>query len=95
MPTFKDAKTLFESIEEGYVVSSKVEVAQLMEKFINMKYDGVGGVREYNMKMVNIYIRLSELKCPVVDNFLINHAPNSLPSKFDTLKTSYNTQEKD
>ena len=48
-----------------------------------MKYDGVGGVREYIMKMVNVSTRVSELKCLIVNNFLVNHALNSLPSKFD------------
>ena len=60
-----------------------------------MKYDRVSGFREYILKMVNDYTRPSELKYLVVENFLIKHAFSYLPSKFDTLKTSFNTQKED
>ena len=63
-----------------------------MEKFINMKYDKVGGVREY-IKTVNVFTRLSELRCPINDNFLFNHVFNFVCFKFDALETSYNTHE--
>ena len=93
IPSTNNAKTFFISIGERYVVFGKVEASQLMEKFVNMRYDGTGGVREYFLKMVTIATRLSELQCLVADTFLVNHALNSLPSHFDALKTSYNTQK--
>nr|KYP65686.1 hypothetical protein KK1_011944 [Cajanus cajan] len=66
-----------------------------MDNFINMKYDGVGGVRQYIMKMVTLTNKLKDLKCPVADKFLVHHALYSLPSKFNVLKISYNTQLKE
>ena len=48
-----------------------------------MKNDGVGGVREYIMKMVDITARLTELEILIIESFLVHHALNSLPSQFD------------
>ncbi|KAJ1427600.1 gag-polypeptide of LTR copia-type [Sesbania bispinosa] len=45
--------------------------------------------------MVTLANKLKDLECPVVDKFLVHHALYSLPSKFDALKTSYNTQLKE
>ncbi|KAF7821800.1 UBN2 domain-containing protein [Senna tora] len=89
VPASNNAKNFFASIRERYVISSKAEVGQLMEKFISMKYDGVGGVGEYMLKMLNIAIKLGDLNSHVSDSFLVNHALNSLRSKFNSLKTSY------
>ncbi|KAF7839687.1 putative transcription factor interactor and regulator CCHC(Zn) family [Senna tora] len=43
--------------------------------------------------MVNVASRLGDLNTPVTDSFLVNHALNSLPSKFNSLKTSYVAQK--
>ncbi|KAF7808457.1 putative transcription factor interactor and regulator CCHC(Zn) family [Senna tora] len=43
--------------------------------------------------MVNIASRLGDLNSPVTNSFLVNHALNSLPSKFNSLKTSYVAQK--
>ncbi|KAF7807289.1 putative transcription factor interactor and regulator CCHC(Zn) family [Senna tora] len=43
--------------------------------------------------MVNMASRLGDLNSAVTDSFLVNHALNSLPSKFDSLKTSYVAQQ--
>ena len=59
IPSTNNAKTFFTSIGERYVVSSKAEASQLMEKFVNMRYDGIVGVKEYFLKMVTIVTRLN------------------------------------
>ncbi|KAF7802383.1 putative RNA-directed DNA polymerase [Senna tora] len=43
--------------------------------------------------MVNMASRLGDLNSAVTDSFLVNHALNSLPSKFDSLKTLYVAQQ--
>ncbi|KAJ1440443.1 Zinc finger, CCHC-type superfamily [Sesbania bispinosa] len=95
IPQSENAKTFLPSIGERYAVSAKAEAGQLMDNFINMKYDEIGGVRQYIMKMVTLSNKLIDLECPVADKFLVHHALYSLPSKFDALKTSYNTQLKE
>ena len=91
IPASEKAKTFLASIGERYAVSGKAEAGQLMDSLVNMKYDGTGGVRQHIMKMVTIASRLNDLKCPVDDKFLVHHALNSLPIRFDALRTSYNT----
>ncbi|KAK0574842.1 hypothetical protein LWI29_029983 [Acer saccharum] len=43
--------------------------------------------------MTNIYNKLKEMKVEVGDQFLVWQVLESLPSQFDTLKTSYNTHK--
>ena len=95
IPHFNDAKTFLTSIKKRYVVFDEGETSQLMESFINMKYDRIGGVRKHIMKMVTIANKLNDPKCHVANNFLICCALNSLPSKFDVLKTFHNTQKEE
>jgi len=92
IPKFDNAKTFLESVGERYEVSEKAEAEQLMHNFTNMKYDGVGGVRQHIMKMMTIANRLADLECPIADKFLVYHALNSLPNQFNALKTSYHAQ---
>ena len=54
-----------------------------MLELTRIKYDGMGGVREHIMKMVDITARLIELEIPITKLFLVHHALNSLPSQFD------------
>ncbi|XP_052189694.1 uncharacterized protein LOC127799580 [Diospyros lotus] len=89
----ENAKRFFDDIVEKYKSSEKADAGELMDRLTGMKYDGVGGVREYIMKMVDITARLTELEIPITESFLVHHPLNSLPSQFDQLKTSYNTQK--
>ena len=89
----ENAKKFFDDIVEKYKLSEKADVGELIDRLTGMKYDSVCGVREYIMKMVNITARLTEFEIPITESFLVHHALNSLPSHFDTLKTSYNAQK--
>lgn len=95
IPNSDDAKTFMASVGERYAISGKAEAGQLMDSFINMRYDGSSGVRQHIMQMMTIANKLSDLKCPLADKFIIHHAISSLPSKFDVLKTSYNIQSEE
>lgn len=93
IPHSNNAKTFLASESERCAISGKAESSQLMDAFINMKYDRISGVRQHIMKMITIANKLSDLECPLTNKFIIHHAMNSLPSKFDILKTSYNIQK--
>lgn len=45
-------------------------------------------IRDYIMRIGQIAMRLKELNVPIVDDFLIHHALNSLPLAFEQLKIS-------
>ncbi|KAJ1395515.1 Zinc finger, CCHC-type superfamily [Sesbania bispinosa] len=83
IPQYENAKTFLASIGERYAISAKAEAGQLMDNFINMKYDGIGGVRQYIVKMVTLANKLKDLECPVADKFLVHHDLYSLPKEWD------------
>ena len=63
----------------------------LMTEFTTMRYDNIGSVREYILKMVHLQTKLQSLKIDLLDSFLMPHALNSLPAEFFQIKTVYNT----
>ncbi|XP_038970703.1 uncharacterized protein LOC120104169 [Phoenix dactylifera] len=92
IPDHDNAKNFLDAIGQRFVESDKAETGDLIDKFMNMKYDGVCGVREYIMKMLHISSKLEALKVPIAEHFLIYHILNSLPSQFNQLKVAYNAQ---
>lgn len=81
------------AIAEKYKENDKAEASQLMHTFDNMKYNGSGNVREHIMKMIDIAAKLKDLKMTLADEYIVQHALNSLPSSFSQLKTSYLAQK--
>ena len=71
----------------------KAQKGQYLSLLEKTKYDGVNGVREHMMKLVHYYNKLKSLKVDLGDSYLIWQVMESLPSQFDVLKTSYNTQK--
>lgn len=84
IPKSDKAKELFNSIAEKFKESDKAET---------MKFDGVGSIREHNLKMADIAQKLKDLEVPMTDQFLVHMALNSLPPQYGPLKVSYNTQK--
>ncbi|XP_074275414.1 uncharacterized protein LOC141599328 [Silene latifolia] len=87
---------LMDSAGDGYnryKESEKAETRELMDYLTNTKYDGVSGVRAHILKMEDIANRLTKLKVPIAEPFLVYQILNSLPQKeWDHLKTAYHTQ---
>ena len=93
VPESEKAKNFLESIAERYVKFDKAEKGQYLSLLENTRYDGVSGVREHIMKLVNYYNKLKSMKVDLGDSFLVWRVLESLPAQFDILKTSYNTQK--
>jgi hypothetical protein len=58
-----------------------------------VKFDGVGSVREYIMKGIDISAKLKELQIPIDDAMLVYIVLNSLPPQYSQLQLTYNTQK--
>lgn len=43
------------AVEEKYKESDKAEIANHMNSLMNLKFDGIGSVREHCLKMIDIY----------------------------------------
>jgi hypothetical protein len=93
LPKTDNAKEFLVAIGQKFQFSNKAETGELMGKLMGMRYDGIGGIREFIMKMANVANRLSKLKISVPDTFLVHQILGILPSQFNQLKTSYNTQK--
>uniref|UniRef100_A0A2N9I4J9 Integrase catalytic domain-containing protein n=1 Tax=Fagus sylvatica TaxID=28930 RepID=A0A2N9I4J9_FAGSY len=93
LPKTDNAKEFLVAIGQKFQFSDKAETGELMGKLMGMRYDGIGGIREFIMKMVNVANRLSDLKISVPETFLVHQILGILPSQFNQLKTSYNTQK--
>ncbi|KAK4851952.1 hypothetical protein QYF36_019733 [Acer negundo] len=71
---------------------SKAESGKYLSQLATAVYDGTGDAREHIMKMTNMAMKLRDLNTEIFDSYLVWQVLESLPSEFDVLKTSYNTQ---
>jgi len=62
-----------------------------MKELIDMRYDNVGGVREFIMKMVHIQTKLKSHQIDLNEKFTVKHALNSLSANLTQIKTTHNT----
>lgn len=60
-----------------------------MNNFICAKYDNLGGVRDYILRIVWIATKLKKVKVLVVDHFLVHHILNCFPVELEQLKFTY------
>lgn len=93
IPNNDNAKAFLEAVGAKFKESQKVETTFLMNALTTSRYDDSSGVREHIMKMIDVASKLNELEVPISDPILVNMAINSLSSKFEHLKVSYNTQK--
>src|ERR1044072_2907411 len=93
IPTTEKAKDFLKLVGEKFKTFDKAQKGQYLSLLEKTKYDGVSGVSEHMMKLLNYFNKLKSLKVELGDNFLIRQILESLPSQFDVLKTSYNTQK--
>jgi len=95
IPDIDIAKDFMKSVGEKFKTFDKAQKGQYLSLLEKTKYNGVNGVREHMMNLVHYYNKLKSLKVELGDSYLIWQVIESLPSKFDVLKTSYNTQKEE
>jgi hypothetical protein len=89
----ENAKDYLKAVSEKFTKFDKAKKCEYLSLFDKTKYDGTSGVREHIMKLIHYYNKLKELKVEIGDNTLIWRVLESLPSQFDVMRTSYNTQK--
>ena len=87
------AKEMMAALEARNRISSNAEVATLLQKLFNMKYDGTAGVRDYVLRMVDLKTKLQALNVSIPDACIVHQALNTLPLDFGIIKTNYNSQD--
>ena len=93
IPEGDNAKDYLKAIGEKFTRFDKAKKGEYLSLFDKTKYDGVSGVREHIMKLMNYYNKLKDLKVEIGEDTLIWRVLESLPSQFDVTRTSYNTQK--
>lgn len=66
IPNNRNANVFLKTIREKFKESGKVET-NLISSFMNVRYDNVGGVRDFVLKNIQASTRLKELRVPLVD----------------------------
>ncbi|XP_027362607.1 uncharacterized protein LOC113870213 [Abrus precatorius] len=91
LPEKGTAKEFLTALGERYQVSDNAESICLMKQLTNMRYDNVGGVREFIMKMVHVQTKLKSHHIDLNEEFIVEHALNCLSAYFTQIKTAHNT----
>ena len=71
IPSTNNAKMFFTFFGERYVVSRKTKASQLMEKFVNMRYDETGGIREFFLRWLLLLLDLVNFNALLLTLFLL------------------------
>ncbi|KAG6495762.1 hypothetical protein ZIOFF_043589 [Zingiber officinale] len=93
VPDSENAKDFLDSIEEQFQSSSKALATTLIIKMITSKYNDLGGVRGYILRMNDMAAQLKAMDIEISESFLVHFIMTSLPSQFRPFKICYNTQK--
>lgn len=85
IPESEFAREYLGFIEERFKLSDKAEVGNLLNKLIPMKFDGVGSIREYIMKGIDVAAKLKNLNIPIDDALIVHLVLNSLPDQYSQI----------
>lgn len=86
-----NTKDIHKVIGQKIKESTKVEVTNLQNSFSNTRYDNMGGVRNYILKIIQIASKLTELNILMSYDFVLHQVLVSLLMELEQLKVSYNT----
>lgn len=89
----ENAREFLQVVGEKFKRFNKAEKAHYLSLVGKTTNDGVGGVHEHTMKMVNWYNKWKSMNVELGEDFLICQVFESLPSQFDVLRTSYIAQQ--
>ena len=73
--------------------NEKAETITLLHKFLPIKYDGSGSIREHILEMSQIVSKLRTLKLELLEDKLAYLVLMSLPPQFSQFEVSYNCQK--
>ncbi|KAF7810137.1 Retrovirus-related Pol polyprotein from transposon TNT 1-94 [Senna tora] len=93
IPEKETATEFLKAISDKYKKFEKSQKAYYLSLLDNTRYDGVSGVREHMMKLLNYFNKLKGLKVDLGESYLVYRILESLPAKYGVLRTTYNSQE--
>ncbi|KAF7823655.1 Retrovirus-related Pol polyprotein from transposon TNT 1-94 [Senna tora] len=93
IPEKDTAVDYLKAISEKFKKFDESQKAYYLSLLDNTLYDGVSGVREHMMKLVNYFNKLKSLKVDLGESYLVYKVLQSLPAENEILRTTYNSQE--
>lgn len=93
LPSTTEAKEFLTAVSQRYKISSNAEIDTLLRELYSMRYDGVGGIREYVIKMVECQTELAALNIVLPDACIVHQVLNTLPADYGLFVTTYNSQD--
>ncbi|KAF7835538.1 Retrovirus-related Pol polyprotein from transposon TNT 1-94 [Senna tora] len=93
IPEKETATEYLKAISEKFKKFEKSQKAYYLSLLDNTQYDGVSGVREHMMKLINYFNKLKSLKLDLGESYLVYKILQSLPADYGVLRTTYNSQE--
>ena len=93
IPDSENAKKYLASVEEQFKGSSKTHASTLILKMLTSRYDGVSGVREHIMMMIDTAFKLKGVDMNISEGFLVYFIMTSLPAQFDLFNINHNMQK--
>ena len=93
IPEKDNAVDYLNAICEKFKKFDKTQKAYYLSLVDSTLYDGVSGIREHVMKLVNYYNKLKSLKVDLGESYLVFKVLQSLPAEYSVLRTTYNSLE--
>ncbi|CAL8136811.1 unnamed protein product [Prunus armeniaca] len=93
IPKSENAKQCYEAIAQRFKEFEKAVKSTLLNKLIDMKYDGQGCLKAHILNMIDIGTKLQELEMTVYEDMMVHFALNSLPKDFKSLRETYFAQK--
>ncbi|KAM5562975.1 hypothetical protein ABKV19_017926 [Rosa sericea] len=87
------AREYMKNIEDKFKLSEKAETGNLMGSLVNSKFDGIGSIKEYIMKCIDISAKFKDLNTPIAEDMLVYLVLNSLPEQYSQIYNNYITQK--
>ena len=93
IPKTKSAKEFLDVIGKKYTKFSKNNKNELLNILHSTFYDGTSGVREHIDKILACYNKIKTIGMEFDSNYVVWMIMGTLPSQFDSVRSSYNAQK--
>ena len=90
IPKVENAKDFLDVINNKYKKFSNNKKNELLTTLHTTIYDGISCIRSHTDKFVSSYHKIKDLGLNLDDDYLVWFVIGSLPSQFNSIRSSYN-----
>ena len=93
IPKVDTTKGFLQKIRKNFIKFDMNEKHHYLDLLNNTKYDGVKGVRDHILLLSSYYNKFKDVKMEIRKEFLTYSMMKSLPSQFDSIRSSLNNKK--